>query len=260
MEATKCLKPSDSGHEFGDRPTGGRRGRQPQGPRDGGTRSGSSGGGGRGPGEQSGGCGGGGPPAPRSRPYPAQIPRQAGIAFEASLWGWSGRRRKAGPACPPPPWRRPPARRCGGNSRQRESDQLRRERILKRGHLLGTPEMRFRLIEDQRDAWPVRVMCDALSVSPSGYSSWRSEAHAGDRSHLELGFQQIQLTHRERYGAPRIHAALRAEGQTVSRKRIERVMRHHGIRARAPRRYRVCTTDSKHAAKAPNGRNCAAER
>ena len=29
--------------------------------------------------------------------------------------------------------------------------------------------MRFRLIEDQRDVWPVRVMCDALSVSPSGY-------------------------------------------------------------------------------------------
>jgi putative transposase len=28
--------------------------------------------------------------------------------------------------------------------------------------------------------------------------------------------------------------------------RVERVMRQHGIRARAPRRYRVCTTDSKH--------------
>jgi len=35
-------------------------------------------------------------------------------------------------------------------------------------------------------------------------------------------------------------------GQTVSRKRVERVIRQHGIRARAPRRYRVCTTDSKH--------------
>ena len=46
--------------------------------------------------------------------------------------------------------------------------------------------------------------------------------------------------------APRVHAELRAEGQTVSRKRVERVMRQHGIRARAPRRYRVCTTDSKH--------------
>src|SRR5712671_1068242 len=51
--------------------------------------------------------------------------------------------------------------------------------------------------------------------------------------------------HRGRYGAPRIHAELRAEGQAVSRKRIERVMRRHGIRAQAPRRYRVCTTDSK---------------
>ena len=27
---------------------------------------------------------------------------------------------------------------------------------------------------------------------------------------------------------------------------VERVMRQHGIRARTPRRYRVCTTDSKH--------------
>jgi hypothetical protein len=27
---------------------------------------------------------------------------------------------------------------------------------------------------------------------------------------------------------------------------VERIMRRHGIRARVPRRYRVCTTDSKH--------------
>src|SRR3954452_5904958 len=52
--------------------------------------------------------------------------------------------------------------------------------------------------------------------------------------------------HRGRYGGPRIHAELRAAGHSVSRKRIERVMRRHGIRAQAPRRYRVCTTDSKH--------------
>src|SRR5262249_32201952 len=30
-------------------------------------------------------------------------------------------------------------------------------------------EMRFRLIEDHQGVWSVRVMCDALSVSPSGY-------------------------------------------------------------------------------------------
>ena len=36
--------------------------------------------------------------------------------------------------------------------------------------------MRFRLIEDDRDIWPVRVMCKALSVSPSGYYTRRSRS------------------------------------------------------------------------------------
>lgn len=109
--------------------------------------------------------------------------------------------------------------------------------------------MRFRQIEDQRDNWPVRVMCDALSVSPSGYYAWRSRPESPRKSAnraLLVDIQRVHARHRERYGAPRIHAALRAEGQTVSRRRIERMMRHHGIRARVPRRYRVCTTDSKH--------------
>jgi hypothetical protein len=109
--------------------------------------------------------------------------------------------------------------------------------------------MRFRQIEDQRGVWPVRVMCDALSVSPSGYYAWRSRPESprkiADRGLLG-DIQRVHARHRERYGAPRIHAELRAEGHTVSRKRIERVMRQHGIRARASRRYRGCTTDSKH--------------
>jgi putative transposase len=109
--------------------------------------------------------------------------------------------------------------------------------------------MRFRQIEDQRGIWPVRIMCDALSVSASGYYAWRSRPESArkiaNRGLLD-DIQRVHAHHRERYGAPRIHAELRAEGQIISRKRIERVMSRHGIRARAPRRYRVCTTDSKH--------------
>jgi transposase InsO family protein len=110
--------------------------------------------------------------------------------------------------------------------------------------------MRFRLIEDQRDIWPVRVMCDALSVSPSGFYAWRSQPESARKianRELLVDIRRVHAEHRGRYGAPRIHAELRAEGQIVSRKRIERVMHRHGIRAHAPRRYRVCTTDSKHA-------------
>ena len=109
--------------------------------------------------------------------------------------------------------------------------------------------MRFRLIEDHRDVWPVRVMCDALSVSPSGFYAWRSQPESPRKianRELLVDIRRVHAQHRGRYGAPRIHAELRAEGQTVCRKRVERVMRQHGIRAHAPRRYRVCTTDSKH--------------
>ena len=109
--------------------------------------------------------------------------------------------------------------------------------------------MRFRLIADHQDAWPVRIMCDALSVSPSGFYAWRSRSESRRKianRELLVDIRRIHAQHRERYGAPRIHAELRAEGHTISRKRVARLMRRHGIRARAPRRYRVCTTDSKH--------------
>ena len=36
--------------------------------------------------------------------------------------------------------------------------------------------MRFRFIEDHRDAYPVRVMCAMLEVSPAGYYAWRSRS------------------------------------------------------------------------------------
>src|SRR3954465_11732692 len=118
------------------------------------------------------------------------------------------------------------------------------------GALLGSAEMRFRLIEDQRDVWPVRVLCDALGVSPSGYYAWRSRPESPREianRERPSDIRRVHAEHRGRHGGPRIHAELRAAGHSVSRKRVERVMRRHGIRAHAPHRYRVCTTDSKHA-------------
>jgi putative transposase len=109
--------------------------------------------------------------------------------------------------------------------------------------------MRFRCIEDQRDTWPVRVLCDALEVSASGYYAWRDRpesARAAANRALLAEVRRIHEQHRGRHGAPRIHAALRVEGRSVSRGRIERLMRRHGIRAATHRRFRVVTTDSNH--------------
>lgn len=49
-----------------------------------------------------------------------------------------------------------------------------------------------------------------------------------------------------RYGSPRIAVDLREQGITVSRPRVARLMRKHGIRSIIRRKYRVQTTDSIH--------------
>jgi transposase InsO family protein len=59
----------------------------------------------------------------------------------------------------------------------------------------------------------------------------------------------IKRVHRDtrgRYGSPRIHVELKAQGRGASRGRIERLMRRHGIRAIMARPRRVRTTDSSH--------------
>jgi putative transposase len=108
--------------------------------------------------------------------------------------------------------------------------------------------MKFRLIEDQRKMFPVRVLCDVMGVSPAGYYAWRGRPESLRKAVNRVLLSEIRrlhVVHRGRYGAPRIHAALRRLGHTASRGRVERLMRHHGIRA-MPRRFRVCTTDSRH--------------
>src|ERR1700736_2648327 len=66
--------------------------------------------------------------------------------------------------------------------------------------------MRFRLIEDHQGVWPVRVMCDALSVSPSGHYAWRSRPDSPRKianRDLLADIRRVHAQHQERYGAPR---------------------------------------------------------
>ena len=109
--------------------------------------------------------------------------------------------------------------------------------------------MSFNFIRDHSGRWPVRLMCRVLEVSASGYYAWRSRpesARSVANRKLLIDVRRFHAEHHGRYGSPRVHAALRAEGRTVSRGRVERLMRRHGIRALAGRRFRPCTTDSRH--------------
>jgi putative transposase len=109
--------------------------------------------------------------------------------------------------------------------------------------------MRSRFIEQHARAYPVRLMCRVLQVSPSGYYAWRSRPESR-RALANRGLLQevhrLHGQHQGRYGSPRMHAASQAEGYWVSRGRVERLMRRHGIRALARGCFRPATTDSRH--------------
>ena len=109
--------------------------------------------------------------------------------------------------------------------------------------------MSFQFIRDYAGRWPVRLMCRVLEVSASGYYAWRGRpesARAVANRALLADVRRLHAEHHGRYGSPRMHAALRAEGRTASRGHVARRMRRHGIRALAGRRFRPCTTDSRH--------------
>jgi len=91
-------------------------------------------------------------------------------------------------------------------------------------------------------------MCRALAVSRSGYYAWRDRpASERSRANEQLVERIRQVYHDARcvYGAPRIHAELRAQQVLCGRHRVARLMREHRIRARQYRR-RCSTTNSRH--------------
>ena len=108
--------------------------------------------------------------------------------------------------------------------------------------------MRYQFIQAHRDHWPVRLMCQVLEVPPGGYYGWRGRPATPTSQRREALTQAIQAVSSQmkgRYGSPRIHAELIAQGQTCCVNTVARRMREQGIMARASRKFR-CTTDSNH--------------
>jgi putative transposase len=97
--------------------------------------------------------------------------------------------------------------------------------------------------------YKLKWLCEALLVSRSGYYDWLHRRHApGLRQRENTALcQRIHeefARSRHTYGSPRLARAL---GCRTSRNRIARLMRQERLRARQRSKYRVATTDSRHA-------------
>jgi transposase InsO family protein len=91
-------------------------------------------------------------------------------------------------------------------------------------------------------------MCRLLGVSRAGfYAAMRRppSARAQANQRLRLAIRTAYRASHGRYGAPKVHAELRAQGIPCGRHRIARLMRADQLRGRCRRRFRT-TTQSRH--------------
>ena len=93
--------------------------------------------------------------------------------------------------------------------------------------------------------FPVATMARVLGVSKAGYYGWLCRppsASAEADAALLKRVRTIHATSRQTYGAPRVHAELRAAGERHGHKRIARLMRGAGLVGASHRREGPVTT------------------
>ena len=108
--------------------------------------------------------------------------------------------------------------------------------------------MKYRFIREHQQEYPVTTMCQVLEVSVSGYYAWKQRPPSARQiadERLSVRIRQVHEATHQIYGSRRIRAELAEQGSSCGRKRVVRLMRQHGLKARR-RRHRTVTTDSQH--------------
>ena len=105
------------------------------------------------------------------------------------------------------------------------------------------------MIEAEKAIYPVKRMCELLEVSRSGFYKWRASRDRGPDAVAAAARRAGRQGRRHRtpasdgvYGAPRILADLRADGERVSRKTVAASLRRQGLAGISPRRFAPATT------------------
>ena len=105
---------------------------------------------------------------------------------------------------------------------------------------------RYRFISEHRATYGVKRLCRVLGLRRQGFHEWVAAeqaraARAEAEAELVALIGTIHAEHRGAYGVPRITAELHRRGLIVNHKRVERLMREHGL-AGITRRKRRTTT------------------
>lgn len=105
---------------------------------------------------------------------------------------------------------------------------------------------RFEFIKKWSLEYPVIQLCSFCGVERSSYYEWLNRKEPKADLELETEIRSIFSRSRETYGAIRVTRALKSKGRFVNKKRVARLMAKNGLKSVHKRKFKACTTDSKH--------------
>jgi transposase InsO family protein len=104
------------------------------------------------------------------------------------------------------------------------------------------------MIDTEKKAYPISLLCELLQVSRSGYYCWCTRGKSVRQKEYETLLPVVQEAHRiskGTYGTRRISEEIEANGGICGRTKARTLMKLAGISAKQKRKFKV-TTDSKH--------------
>ena len=109
--------------------------------------------------------------------------------------------------------------------------------------------MKYAWIREQRDLFPVTLLCKVLEVSASGYYAWvdRPESpRTGRHVRIQQAVRQVHAESHGIYGSWKIANSLREQPELESacRNTVARAMRELGLKSRVSRRFAPTTTQA----------------
>lgn len=104
------------------------------------------------------------------------------------------------------------------------------------------------MIDTEKKAYPISLLCSVMQVTRSGYYSWRTRGKSARQHEYEKLIPVVQEAHRiskETYGTRRIVDEVKAVGVSCGREKAKTLMKLANVSAKQKRKFKV-TTDSKH--------------
>ena len=111
--------------------------------------------------------------------------------------------------------------------------------------------MKYAWISKHRFEFNVSLACHLLKVTRARYYAWlnNSDHRLLKQKELDLLIEQIKSEYQRSdrtYGSLKVNEELKKREIKVSKNKVAKLMHQHGLKSKATRKHRVCTTDSNH--------------